>query len=76
MKKKPKMTIRCSECSEKITMTAEDANVRWVFNGGCPGYSVTVICPHCNQKSSIPKTPKARKLLAHKINSVDIPNGY
>ena len=70
MEKKPTITISCSECGKSITMAAEDANIRWKFNGGCPGHLVTVKCSHCNKMSTVKQTPEAKKLLAHRIDSV------
>lgn len=64
------ITISCSECGGNITMTAEDAKIQWKFNGGCPGYSVKVTCPHCKNMSVVKQTPEAKKLLARRINSV------
>ena len=76
MKKITSTTISCSECGTKIKITANDAIVQWRFNGGCPGLSVTVKCSHCNQMSIIKQTPKTKRLLANRINSVSIPSSY
>ena len=76
MKKITSTTIVCRECGKKIKLTADDAIIRWKFNGGCPGFSVTVKCSHCNEMSIIKQTPAAKKLLANRINSVTIPNNY
>lgn len=64
------ITISCSECGQNIIMTAEDAKIQWKFNGGCPGYLVKVECPHCKEMSTVKQTPEAKKLLAHRINSI------
>lgn len=64
------ITICCSECGQFIVMTAEDAEIKWKFNGGCPGYSVKTHCPHCKKMSVVKQTDEAKKMLAHRIKSI------
>jgi len=68
--KKSTITISCSECGKNITLSADDVNIRWKFNGGCPGNLVTVKCSHCGKNSTVKQTPEAEKLLAKKLQPI------
>lgn len=67
--------IKCSECSETITMSAQDAHIEWRFNGGCPRLKVTVQCPHCQKSSVVKDTPEARGLLSERLKNQDYDSG-
>lgn len=69
------VTIVCSECAKNIQMTAKDAEIKHVFNGGMPYLDITVECPHCNKKSEVRKTPATHDLLADRIARKDYNSG-
>ena len=75
MKKNSSIAITCSECGKKIKITADDAVIRWQFNGGCPGCSVKIECPHCKKMSTVKQTLKTKRMLANRINSI-VPMSY
>ena len=71
-----KGSCTCVNCGKEIKFSAEEPEIGFKFCGGCPGYSVTITCPHCGSKCGIPQSKKNKKLLGKRLEDFHFPEAY
>ena len=63
------MTIKCRYCNHIFNASSDAACIILHPNLGCSRFQITIDCPNCGKKLSVPETQEAHKWLDNRIKN-------